>query len=99
MKKNIIIVILTIIVIGLSGYLTYDKLLRKNEKQENNIETNNKKEETDMSWVEYLLEQEFVSASLSVCRIDDKYVYDKDSDWQPNPGTGRNITKEELKKH
>lgn len=102
MKKNIIIVILAIMVIGLSGYIVYDKILNKSEKQENNSEISNKKEENNneiennISWVDYLLEQEFVSASLAVCSIDDKYVYDKDSDWQPNPGTGRNITKEEF---
>ena len=99
MKKNIIILILTIMVIALSGYIAYDKLLNKTE---NNIEVsdekeeNNNKTENDISWVDYLLEQEFVSASLSVCSIDDKYVYNKDLDWQPNPGTGRNITKEEF---
>ena len=90
-------------VIGLSGYITYDKLLNINDKKENNIETENQKEENnneienDISWVDYLLEQEFVSASLNVCRIDDKYVYNKDLDGQPNPGAGRNITEEELK--
>jgi hypothetical protein len=90
-------------VIGLSGYIAYDKLLNKSEKQENNSETSNKKEENnlevddDISWVDYLLEQEFVSASLSVCRIDDKYVYYKDQDSGPNPGVIRNINKDELK--
>ena len=109
MKKNIIIVMLAIMVIGLSGYIAYDKLLNQkeisenqekennNENEENNYETNNEQED-NITWYDYLLEQEFVSASLQVCTIDDKYVYGKESDWQPNPGTGRDITKDELKR-
>lgn len=91
-------------VISLSGYIVYDKFLNKNENQENNSETSNKSEENNseiennISWVDYLLEQEFVSATLSVCSIDDKYVYNKDADDQPNPGAYRDITAEELKK-
>lgn len=98
MKKNILIIILTIMVIGLSGYIAYDKLLNNNETTKNqNKEENNKDTENNISWLDYLLEQEFVSASLSICRIDDKYVYYKDQDSGPNPGVYRNITEEELK--
>ena len=110
MKKNITIIILTMLVIGLSGYIAYDKLLSQkdkveNQEKENKVENSNiqegnndVQEENKVTWLDYLLEQEFVSASLSVCSIDGKFVYGKDSDWQPNPGTGRDITKEELKK-
>lgn len=103
MKKNIIIVILTILVIGLSGYIVYDKLLSKKEmneiqEKENKDKNNNVQDKNNVTWIDYLLEQEFISASLSVCSIDGKVVYGKDSDWQPNPGAGRDITKEELKK-
>lgn len=107
MKKNIVIAMLTIMVIGLVGYIAYDKLLNKQEKNEileNKTETDKQKEDNnngeinDSAWLDYLLEQEFVSASLSVCSIDGKFVYDKDSEWQPNPGTGRDINKAELNK-
>lgn len=103
MKKNIIIIILTIFAIVLSGYIAYDKLLSKKgipeiQEKENKDKNNNVQDENNVTWIDYLLEQEFVSASLSVCSIDGKFVYGKDSDWQPNPGTGRDITKEELKK-
>ena len=85
-------------VIVLSGYIVYDKLLDNNETMENrNQEENNKDTENNISWLDYLLEQEFVSASLSVCKIDDKDVYNKDTDFQPNPGARRDITQEELK--
>ena len=35
MNKNILIIILTIMVIGLSGYIAYDKLLNQKEITEN----------------------------------------------------------------
>ena len=43
MKKNIVIIMLVIIVLGLGGYLVYDKLTLKNEKCEvTTVEDNNK---------------------------------------------------------
>lgn len=57
MKKNIIIIVLGVLVLGLSGYLVYDKLLYKEEtKSENNGNNNIQKEEkiTDDEIKKYL---------------------------------------------
>ena len=103
-KKNtgvvIIIVILILLVVGLSGYIIYDKVLSK--ENENTMVDNNNQNESDnkidinITWYDYLTSQEFVSASLKICSIDEKYVHEKDDETQPNPGVSRNITEGEL---
>lgn len=92
-------IILLLLVIGLSVYVVYDKAFKNDEVIENKIEDNNKENENenDISWVDYLLEQQFVSASLYVCTIDGKAVYNKNVDMQPNPGASRDISRDELK--
>lgn len=92
-------IILSLLVIGLSVYVVYDKVFKNDEVIENKIEDNNKENENenDISWVDYLLEQQFVSASLNVCKVDGNYVYNKDVDMQPNPGASRDISRDELK--
>lgn len=92
-------IILLLLVIGLSVYVVYDKAFKNDEVIENKIEDNNNENENenDISWVDYLLEQQFVSASLYVCTIDGKAVYNKNVDMQPNPGASRDISRDELK--
>ena len=41
MKKNILVIILTILVLGLAGYIVYDKVLNTEEKNINYQENNN----------------------------------------------------------
>lgn len=68
MKKNIVIIILTILVLGLGGYLVYDKIIAKeetpvkDEQQENNQETTNdvKIEQKDAAYFD-----EYLKAFLS----------------------------------
>lgn len=87
---KVLVIILCILVLGLGGYLLYDKVLSDDSNANN-------ENENEISWIDYLLEQKFVSASLNVCSIDGNYVYDKDIENQPNPGASRNITQEELR--
>ena len=51
MKKNIIIIILSVLVVGLGGYIVYDKVINKSPTEENNISnsevTENSKEIID----------------------------------------------------
>ena len=98
-KKWIIsIVVLALLVIGLSCYIVFDKFFVSDEFIENNVEENNDMlvNENNVSWVDYLIKQQFVSATLYVCKIDDNYVYNKDMDMQPNPGASRDITQVEF---
>lgn len=98
-------IILSFLVFGLSGYIVYDKLFKGDVVVENNVLDNNYDNdlenivvnESNISWIDYLNQQQFVSATLSVCKIDNNYVYNKDVDMQPNPGAGRDITQDELK--
>lgn len=46
MKKNIVIVVLVVLVLGLSGYLVYDKVLNKEEVKNESHENNNIDEDT-----------------------------------------------------
>lgn len=50
MKKNIIITILLIIVLVLGGYLAFDKLINKNETQENVEDTKNEYNKTSYTY-------------------------------------------------
>lgn len=103
-KENMLVglvIILSILVVALSSYIIYDKVLSK--ENENNVINNNEGKQDDnitesnITWYDYLISQEFVSASLKVCSIDGKNVIEKDNEWQPNPGASRSITETELK--
>lgn len=100
-KNNKGIIILTLLVVALSSYIIYDKVLSMENK--NNIVDNNNQNESDnkidnnINWYDYLTSQEFVSASLKVCQIDGKNVHYKGAENQGTPGVSRNITEEELK--
>ena len=45
MQKNIIIIILSILVLGMGGYLVYDKVIVKEEKNEVKVEENDTEKE------------------------------------------------------
>ncbi len=47
MKKNIIIIILGVLVVGLGGYMIYDKVINKGVNEENNMNENTNSESTD----------------------------------------------------
>lgn len=47
MQKNIIIIILSILVLGMGGYLVYDKVIVKEEKNEVKVEENDTEKEED----------------------------------------------------
>ena len=117
-KKNtglkVLVIVLSLLVVALSGYIVYDKVLSKdinsnsdkNSKDDvinSNSDKNSKDDvinnqiENNITWYDYLTNQEFVSASLKICSIDGKNVHEKDVEFQPNPGVSRNITEEELK--
>lgn len=47
MKKNIIVIILTILVLGMAGYIVYDKVLSTKEENNNYQENNNNNQNQD----------------------------------------------------
>ena len=71
MKKNIVIIILSILLIGLSGYLVYDKVLKKNALEDVQQNEDNQGEELktiynkDSAWLNYLKSVNITSAKIS----------------------------------
>jgi len=54
MKKNVVIIILSILVLGLGGYLVYDKVL---EKEETNVNNKNEEEIVEQQYDEITIEE------------------------------------------
>ena len=95
MKKNTIIIVLIIIVLCLTGYIVYDKVISKDNEQTNEptnntnqITENNQKE----TWIDYLLSTDINSIEVNYCDLS----IDKSLGAERLKST--DITKEELAK-
>ena len=88
-----LIVILSLLVLGLSGYILYDKVLSNKEIPTNEVinnvpSDNNVIEEKLPEWVEYLLKQDIKSISYQSGRTNDNFECE----------SPKSMTKEQLKK-
>ena len=86
-----LIVILSLLVLGLSGYILYDKVLSNKEIPTNEVinnvpSDNNVIEEKLPEWVEYLLKQDIKSISYQSGRTNDNFECE----------SPKNMTKKQL---
>lgn len=93
MKKNIIIIILSIIVLYLGGYITYDKMHNNNQVENNNnseeIDSNSNKDNENLpKWAKYLLEQNITEIEVvnRTCTVENDKINE----------SSETITKEQL---
>ncbi len=95
MKKNIVIIILSILLIGLSGYLVYDKVLKKNALEDVQQNEDNQGEELktiynkDSAWLNYLKSVNITSAKISFVEYKTEY-------FSPSYGDEISLSEDEI---
>ena len=88
-----LVIVLFLLVLGLGGYILYDKVLSNKETPTNDVinnvpSDNNVIEEKLPEWVEYLLKQDIKSISYQSGRTNDNFECE----------SPKSMTKEQLKK-
>jgi len=88
MKKNVVIVVLGLLVLGLGGYLVYDKILNKEDSKENKSETENILEKVETKEYKHFTEEQIIVSTKAMAgfdyiiylKIEDKKLNEKSHD-------------------
>ena len=74
MKKNIVIIILSILVLGLGGYLVYDKVLSSYNKEDVVEKQNNKEMNYDIISAQFIMDS-FLNNKIFVYKKSYNYLH------------------------